>query len=230
MITYVIQELEKDAEIVKEKLESTKFLLNNKVTNTKQNYHNYVERLIGNAEIKIRSMVCKEGTMDQVKAAKSYSWGSFQDCVNLTRAVADGELVIYDTVQYLESVAALIVNITKSIKECRHSSLFKAASCVVETFANHSADYKEKSDAILDLLSRMDNITQEVHVDFNNCIGNVKYVVSVYVDNIILENCEKQSFFKRLLNSISSKLNEMPKLKIHSFVDTKQPTGGNQNK
>lgn len=228
-IDYVIQELKKDAEIVKEKLENTKYSLNNHVNATTHNYHTYVEKVIENAELKLRSMVCKEGTMDRVKGVKTYGWGSFQDCVNLTRSIADGELVIYDTVLYLEGVAKLIVNITKSIAECRRSSLFKAASCVVETFANHSTDYKEKSDAILSLFSRMDNLTQQVHEDFNSCIGTVHYSVSEYVDNVILENCKKPSFFKRLFNKISSNLNKQSKSKIHSFTDTQKVAGENQN-
>lgn len=220
--TYTVEELEEDANAVSGKLESLKYILKHKMTNSENNYHIIVDKLIADTETRIKSMRCNEDTMVRVKTARQYGWGSFKQCVELTRALADGEMVVYDTVVYLEDLLHLFANITKDVSACRHSSLFKAMSCVIQTFANHSDDFKQKSDAILTLFNRMDNITNKIHQTLHGCINGSKALVSDYIDNIVLKNCEKQSFFKGMLDSIKSNLNYKQKVTLPKTMTEKK--------
>lgn len=236
LMSYIAEELKKDAETVKEHLENLKYSTEHKMAHYEITYHSNMDTLIAETELEIMSMLCREDTMDRVRAAREYGWGTFKECVDLTRAFADGEMVIYDAVLYLEDVLKLVRNISHGITECRHTSLFMAMSCVVETIANHSADYKNKSDTVLQLLDRMDNITHEIYETFRECIGVADTKVFSHIDKVIEENCEKHSFLRRLINAVKSKLNIGKKVSYLKETPTKEenraktPTGKHQQK
>lgn len=205
LVAYIIEELEKDAEAVRDKLKSTTEFIETRMNFTRRRFHTNLDDLLKRSENRVKAMHCKEDTMNELNAVREYGWDSFVSCANWTTALHNAEMIVCDAVDYLWSVAYLLSNITIEIATCRHSSLFQGATCVVYTIAKHADDYKQKTETILSLIARLESVTVEVVSDFSVCIESVESKVFRYIDDVIAKNCKPQpSFFSKFFNAIKS--------------------------
>lgn len=198
LVKYIVEELQKDAHEIKEKMRNLKFFNDFKLKHTRMHYHQNMDKLMSDVELKVMYQMCEPDTMSKLERIRDVGWGNFKACVNMTRTFADAEVAVYDSVEFLEQLGHLVANISKGIAECRHKSVFKALSCVMQTVSNHSDDYKEKSEAVLELLSRMDNITREFTETFAKCISNTENFIYNTIDKIMKEKCRKESLVDRI--------------------------------
>ena len=73
LVSFILQELEKDAAVVKEKLDSAKEFIQDRMTTSEQDFHKHLDKLLERTEAKVNSMKCKEGTMDEINTCLLYT-------------------------------------------------------------------------------------------------------------------------------------------------------------
>lgn len=203
---------EEDAKLALDKFGIVKSLIGEKVIDAGKDFHSGLEKLLGQTKTRVSSMECKEDTMNKVMAARAYGWGDFESCINLTRKLADVQLVLYDFVLYTEDFYKLVHNITKECQLFKSpSSLIEDVICVIKTVSNHPDDFSAKTDAILYILTRLENITKEIQKEFQECMGNAQTNASMFVEDVIANNCENQrSLVGSLLHALKPKSNKTP--------------------
>lgn len=148
---------------------------------------------------------------DRVKSTRQCDLGSLKQCVELTRTFADGEIVVFDSVEYLEDLLHLLANITKGLWECSHLSLPKEMYCVFQTFTSHFNDCEQIFDTFFIMHDRWNNITHKIYQNVHSCIDGSKALVSACTDNIFFKMCGKQAFFIGMLDSMKSKFQLLAK-------------------
>lgn len=149
-----------------------------------------VDNQIRDARKKIENMNCAHGTETALRGTKLQVSVNFAACINFTRTIADLQQLSYDTFQFAGSIEYLAVQIVQNISVCYSESFFEAAKCVISTLNNYSANYGNISQQVIVYLDRTEQLSEELVLEFKECLGMAQTFSSNTISNILKTNCK----------------------------------------